>query len=502
MIKVFNLRGNQRTSGDLSRREGGKIFGSGSRTPIAITLLVRNPAAKGKAQIHYHDIGDYLSREEKLERIKKFASVMSPEMQLSSITPNEENDWLNQRDGLFDTFIPIVAEKKYDCSAMSFFILNTRGLETSRDSIVYSSSQEGLSRNVHNMIVEYNAQRIDFQEIRRTKEIKVEDFVKDETKEIIWTRGTRNDLDRNIAYSYDEKSCRIAMYRPFFKQFAYFSSQCNEYVNQWPKIFPTPQTKNLVICVSGLGGSKEHSVFISNRIIDLNCLDSGTQCFPMFYFEKVKQDQPGLFDFEKSDYSRRDGISDFILERARALNPKITKENIFYYVYGILHNPDYIKRFSADLKKTLPRIPLPEEYWIFKAYCKAGEELAKLHLNYEDGELCRDVIVSGCEYGDFRVKKMRFISKDDKRTILLNERIKIENIPLSAYDYIINGKSAIEWVMEKYAITINAESGILNDPNKWSENPRYILDLLLRVIQMSTETRKIIAKLPKLYFPG
>ena len=128
--------------------------------------------------------------------------------------------------------------------------------------------------------------------------------------------------------------------------------------------------------------------------------------------------------------------------------------------------------------------------------------MAKLHLNCEDGELCRDVIVSGCEYGDFRVKKMRFISKDDKRTILLNERIKIENIPLSAYDYIINGKSAIEWVMEKYAITINAESGILNDPNKWSENPRYILDLLLRVIQMSTETRKIIAKLPKLYFPG
>ena len=500
MINVFNLRGNQRTSGELSRREGGKIFGSGSRTPIAITLLVRNPAAKGKAQIHYHDIGDYLSREEKLERIKKFTSVLSPEMKLSSITPNEENDWLNQRDGLFDTFIPMEADKKFNTASTSFFVLNSRGLETARDSWVYNSSQDALTENIGRMIDFYNQQVKQF--LQESDKKKAEEEISLDPHKISWSSSLLSNLHSGVATSFEEKYLTQAMYRPFFKQHLYRGDLMIHRRGQWDMIFPTPQTKNLVICVSGLGGSKEHSVFISNRIIDLNCLDSGTQCFPMFYFEKVKQDQPGLFDFEKSDYSRRDGISDFILERARALNPKITKENIFYYVYGILHNPDYIKRFSADLKKTLPRIPLPEEYWIFKAYCKAGEELAKLHLNYEDGELCRDVIVSGCEYGDFRVKKMRFISKDDKRTILLNERIKIENIPLSAYDYIINGKSAIEWVMEKYAITINAESGILNDPNKWSENPRYILDLLLRVIQMSTETRKIIAKLPKLYFPG
>ena len=501
-IYVFNLRGNCRTSGELRRKEGGNVFGLGSRTPISITLLVKKPGNNAPARIQYRDIGDYFNQVEKLQKVKDLASLLSPEMQLSSITPNEENDWLNQRDGLFDTFIPIGDKDNKDGKTI-FVPYYSRGCASARDAWVYNFSEEALTRNISSMIDFYNGNVDELIIAQKSKpETAPDEIIKLDPTKISWTRGLRHDFERLKKHPYRSECLRIATYRPFVKMHYYFDRNFNDMIYQIPRLFPTPQTKNLVICVSGLGGSKEHSVFISNRIIDLNCLDSGTQCFPMFYFEKVKQDQPGLFDFEKSDYSRRDGISDFILERARALNPKITKENIFYYVYGILHNPDYIKRFSADLKKTLPRIPLPEEYWIFKAYCKAGEELAKLHLNYEDGELCRDVIVSGCEYGDFRVKKMRFISKDDKRTILLNERIKIENIPLSAYDYIINGKSAIEWVMEKYAITINAESGILNDPNKWSENPRYILDLLLRVIQMSTETRKIIAKLPKLYFPG
>lgn len=170
-------------------------------------------------------------------------------------------------------------------------------------------------------------------------------------------------------------------------------------------------------------------------------------------------------------------------------------------MYGVLHNQAYRKRFSADLKKKLPHIPFPDEYKVFKAYCKAGRDLASLHLNYEVGPFCKTVIVSGCEHGKYRVQKMRFISKDDKRTIIFNEFIRIENIPLVAYDYVINGKSAIEWVMERYAVTTNADSGILNDPNQWSENPRYILDLLLRVIQMSVDTVQIVTKLPEMNFP-
>ena len=501
MINVFNLRGNCRTSGELRRKEGGNVFGLGSRTPISITLLVKKPGNNAPAKIQYRDIGDYFNQVEKLQKVKDLASLLSPEMQLSSITPNEDNDWLNQRDGLFDTFIPVAAEKKYDSSSMSFFILNTRGLETSRDSIAYNSSREMLAQNICNMIEGYNAQRIAFQEAQRNGKIKVEDFVEDATKKIIWTRGTKNDLARNIQYSYDDKKCRIAMYRPFFKQFAYFSPQCNEYVNQWPQIFPTPQTKNLVICVPGVGVTKDFSVFITDIIPDLELIGK-SQCFPLYYFEEVQTDELNLYDNAESQFIRHDGITDFALSRARELNPKITREDVFYYVYGFLHNQAYRKRFSSDLKKSLPHIPFPNGYPVFKAYCKAGRDLAALHLNYETGPFCKTVIVSGSERGKYHVQKMRFISKDDKRTIIFNEFIKIENVPLVAYDYVINGKSAIEWVMERYAVTTNADSGILNDPNQWSENPRYILDLLLRVIQMSVDTVQIVTKLPEMNFPG
>ena len=482
----------------MSRREGGKIFGSGSRTPIAITLLVRNPAAKGKAQIHYHDIGDYLSREEKLERIKKFASVLSPEMQLSSITPNEDNDWLNQRDGLFDTFIPMEADKKFNTASTSFFVLNSRGLETARDSWVYNSSQSALTENIGRMIDFYNQQVKQY--LQESDKKKAEEEISLDPHKISWSSSLLSNLHSGVTTSFAEKYLTQAMYRPFFKQHLYRGDLMIHRRGQWDMIFPTPQTKNLVICVPGVGVTKEFSVFITDIIPDLELIGK-SQCFPLYYFEEAQTDELNLYDHAESQFIRHDGITDFALSRARELNPKITREDVFYYVYGFLHNQAYRKRFSSDLKKSLPHIPFPNGYPVFKAYCKAGRELAALHLNYETGPFCKTVIVSGSERGKYHVQKMRFISKDDKRTIIFNEFIKIENIPLVAYDYVINGKSAIEWVMERYAVTTNADSGIQNDPNQWSESPRYILDLLLRVIQMSVDTVQIVTKLPEMNFP-
>ena len=495
------MRGNQRTSGDLSRREGGKIFGSGSRTPIAITILVKKPQ-KGdeKAKIFYHDIGDYLTREDKLNKIKAFGSILSPEMELSSITPSKDHDWINKKDELFQTFASIVSLKKYDVLSNSFFIFNTRGLETSRDHIVYNSSKLQLVHNVKKMISIYNTRReLLFYKCADTQ---AENSVDDEKSEVVWTRGTKNNLQRNLKYEFSDSNCRSAIYRPYFKQHVYFSKQCNEYTNQWPKLFPDPQSKNLVICVPGIGVTKDFSVMMVNIIPDLELIGK-SQCFPLYYYEKNDSQQSDLYTTSsQGQYIRHDGISDFALNLARELNPKTTKEDIFYYIYGFLHNPEYRTRFAADLKKSLPRIFFPATYEEFKKYCEAGRHLAKLHLNYESGPLCPSVVVSGCEHGNFKVDKMRFIAKDDKRTIIFNNDITIENIPQEAYNYVINGKSAIEWIMERYAVTIDKNSKIVNDPNQWSEDPRYVLDLLLRIIQMSLETLKIVNKLPKLNLPN
>ena len=267
-------------------------------------------------------------------------------------------------------------------------------------------------------------------------------------------------------------------------------------------LFPSPNIKNLVICVSGVAASKDFSVLITAIIPNLDFLEK-TQCFPLYYYEERQKSSPTLFDAgTENEFIRRDGVSDFILGRAQKIyGNRVTKEDIFYYVYGILHSPEYRTRFANDLKKMLPRIPLvdePREFWSFS---KAGRELAELHINYESVPLYEGVTITGAEKGLFNVEKMRFPKKGQKDTIIYNSSIIIENIPDKAYEYIVNGKSAIEWVMERYQVSTHKESGITNDPNDWAKevrNPRYILDLMLSVINVSLKTVDIVAGLPEL----
>ena len=485
-IYVFNLRGNQRTSGELSRQEGGKIFGSGSRTPISITILVRKPNHIGNATIHYEAVADYLSREEKLTLVSERGSILSANMKLSSIVPNEAGDWINQRDGLFETFIQIGS--KEDKTAKTFFVpYYSCGVKTQRDTWCYNYSKSALTDNMERTIQFYNSNL-------------GQKPVLDSTK-INWTYSTTAAHDRGDKKAFDAASITPAMYRPFCKQFLYFNSEWNERVYQMPKIFPTPQSKNLVICISGVGVTKEFSCIIVDTIPDLELIGK-SQCFPLYWYEKNERDTLSLFDIGNDEFAKHSGVTNFILQRAREeYGPRTTAEDVFYYVYGLLHNHQYRKHFSSDLKKSLARIPFDLSPQDFKSFVKAGRKLAELHLNYETGPLCQQLIITGDDDpSKLKVTKMRFPSKENKGTILFNESVKIENIPMVAYDYVVNGKSAVEWIMERYAVTKNSDSGIVNDPNLWSDNPRYILDLVSRVIQMSVETQKIVVGLPKLNF--
>ena len=504
-IWVFNLRGNQRTSGELSRKEGGKIFGSGSRTPIAITLLVKNPGKPaGKATIHYVDIGDYLNREEKLAIINKNHSVGNPEMPWQTLQPNEHGDWLNQRNDLFETFIP--TGNKDDKKAGTFFVpFYSNGLKTQRDAWCYNSSKSQLERNIRLTTDCYNEQQEAFQQAKRSQpHLTAKEFLSYDSTKISWTRALEWDLEKGKRHDYISGEIVTAHYRPFYKQHLYFSRAFNEMRYQIPKLFPTPDTKNLVICVSGLGASKDFSTIITDCIPDIQLQFNG-QCFPLYYYEERQKSSPTLFDAAtENEQIRRDGLSDFILERAQKMyGNRVTKEDIFSYVYGILHSPEYRTRFANDLKKMLPRIPLVEEPRHFWSFSKAGRELANLHLNYETVPPSQEVTVTGAETGHFTVEKMRFPKKGQKDTIIYNSAITIQNIPAKAWDYTVNGKSAIEWIMERYQLTTHKESTITNNPNDWAKevgNPRYILDLLLSVINVSVKSVEIVEGLPELRF--
>jgi predicted helicase len=505
-IWVFNLRGNARTNGEVRQKEAGNVFGGGSRTPITITLLVKNPMAKTKkAVIHYYDIGNYLSREEKLDIIHKLSSVANPEIQWSILKPNEQGDWLNQRTEKFDTFISIAPDKKFNLKTQSFFNTYAVGVNTSRDSWIYNFSKKNLKNNISSMIAFYDSQRVLYQKATaKNPKLRVEDFIDPNPKKISWSRSLREDVQSNVLYDFDQVSLRISSYRPFCQQNIYLNKGFNEAIGLSPKLFPNPDMENLVICISGAGGSNEFTVLITNRIPDFH-LNGATQAFPLYYYEEQDKQSPTLWDAAgQSDYIRRDGVSDFILERAKKMYGKnVSKEDIFYYVYGILHSPEYRTIFANDLKKTLPRIPLVEDVKDFWKFSKTGRQLAELHINYESVPPYKGVKVSGDDGKFYKVEKMRFPAKGEKDSINYNSKITVSNIPDKAYEYVVNGKSAIEWVMERYQVTTHPESGITNDPNDWAKevgNPRYILDLLLSVINVSVQTVELVSGLPRLKF--
>jgi predicted helicase len=512
-IYVFNLRGNARTQGELRRKEAGNVFGSGSRTPISITLLVKNPKVKTeKATIHYYDIGDYLSCDDKLAIVKKYQNIEELKKQWKTLTPNDHGDWISQRNDVFETFIELEPTKKFDQKSSTFFTLNSLGINTNRDSWVYNSNKKVVIENMQKMIAFYNTQVEDFiKEKTKNSNLNVNDFIESDERKISWSSSLIPNLERGNKTQFEKENFAINLYRPFFKQFLYFGDKMIHRKGQMNELFPNIKLKNLVISVTGIGSSKEFSCIISDSMPDLQ-VQMNNQCFPLFYYEKREKVSKGLFDEEgDSEFIRRDGISDFILERAKKQYGKnVEKEDIFYYVYGFLHSPEYKELFANDLKKMLPRLPLVDDVKDFWVFSKAGRKLSELHLNYETVPAFEGVNVKLPDvkyqmdvYEFHRVEKMRFPKKDQKETIIYNSRIIIENIPVKAFEYIVNGKSAIEWIMERYQLSTHKESGIKNDPNDWSrevEQPSYILDLLLSIINVSVQTVDIVEGLPKVKF--
>ncbi len=497
-VYVFNLRGNQRTQGELSRMEGGKVFGEGSRTPVAITLLIRNPQHKGPVDIYYHDIGDYLSRDEKLKVISQFGNV--DEIPWVRIIPNDSGDWINQRDDSYSTFLPLGDRNAKGQESNAVFRTFSSGVSTQRDAWSYNYSPQRLEDNMRRMIDNYN---------RFVKEyIKsggpIEKYIRADKREISWVQNLIKDLEKGRHAQFDEREIVLANYRPFQKMWLYKQRQLIWSPYRTPTLFPEG-VKNLVIHATGPGASVDFGVLMLDKVPSYHSMDTG-QGFPLYFYRERKTSTtagatlPGL---EDEGDSRIDAVSDWALELFRRRYHKtISKEDIFYYVYGVLSAPEYINRYRVNLKKESTRVPLLAE---FDTYSNYGKELADLHLNYE--EIKNDFVsvnVSEKKADEatlYRVEKMRFDKSGDKSVIVFNQFITIGNIPLELYSYRVNGKSPIEWVMDRYMVKIDSDSGNLNDPNEFSKDPKYVLNLLVSVIAMSHKVIGLQKSLPELVIP-
>lgn len=526
VIYCFNLRGDQRTSGETSRKEAGKIFGSGSRTPVAIALFVKNKDRKGECVLKYNDIGDYKSREEKLSIVSISASKNGVDWQ--QIKPNADGDWIYKRDPRFQDFAPIGAKKHKNGGFRPIFDLYSLGVATNRDAWAYNFSLESLSSTMKEMISFYNRQSKAYKQTvaDSDKAPTLAEFIDNDPKKISWTNRLKKDLERFKQHSFDEQSVVQAMYRPFCRQYVYFNHAFNERVYKMPSIFPTPNAANLIISVVGPGARQDFAALITNHLADLHLAPDGAQCFPLYIYESNDDSDESLFaDGDEAQHTdgfrRRHAIPTEVLGdfRSRHSSSDISSEDIFYFVYGLLHSRAYRSAFASDLNKELPRIPAVNKFENFQAFSQAGRDLAHWHLNYETVDRHPvelefrggPTLFENCKDEHFYVKKMKFGKMNDpetgkrvndKSTVIYNEYITIKEIPLEAYDYVVNGKPAIEWVMERQAVTTDKKSGIVNDANLWAtetmENAAYPLELLMRVITVSLETNKIVDNLPAL----
>ncbi|WP_315914974.1 type ISP restriction/modification enzyme [Arthrobacter sp. lap29] len=492
-IYVYNLRGNQRTAGEQSRKEGGKIFDSGSRNTVAVLILVKKPGATPGAVLHYKDIGDYLDRKEKLALVDA-ASIGT--LDWDTITPNAEGDWINQRDDVFDTFQPL-GDKRSGAGVANAY---SAGLQTNRDAWVYNDSQAQLNANIEMTTRAFNEQLTDG---KRSLDPRL----------ISWTSGLEKRFDDGTLIDAKLQPSRLSIYRPFNKRHVTSQIDLIHRPAIMTRLFPEPDSKNYGFYVVGSGNDKPFSVLMVDAIPDLSLWGSGQgQFFPRYtYTTPTVGDDLFSAAGAPSSSERVDNITDGTLADYRtAYGAAVCKDDIFFYVYGLLHSPDYRTEFAADLKKMLPRIPKVPGAEKFMAFSQAGRDLSALHIGYEEQEpfplteVGTSVVPVGDDYEKYAVKKMKYGGKAgawDKTRILYNSKVTLEGLPVEAQRYMLGARSGLDWILERYQVKTDKASGIVNDPNDWSrehEQPRYIIDLIGRIVAVSLETNRIVDGLPAL----
>ena len=470
-LYIFNLRGDQRTLGEQSRREGGKIFGSGSRTPVAISILVKD--GSDSHELHYHDIGDYLSQKEKLAIISEFGDVS--QLDWRKIIPDENNDWLNQRDPNYQKYDRLAGE------STSVFNNNSMGILTSRDAWVYGYSKEKVAQNTERLVQNYN------NELKRLKNIPVnerKDLLNRKSDYINWSRKLERFAVNDIELEYHQSHLKLSLYRPFTKKWVYHDKALNEEARLYYNKFGQ---NNLVINTTGRGATRDFSPLVVDYIPSNDFMEKG-QGF-MRYDNEV--DETSLFP-------NKDNINQEFADKLG-----LNLDDTFAYIYGLLNSKEYQTKYANDLKKDLARIPIVKNK---ERYVEVGKALMDLHLNYEEVPVYDGVEITPLVNPSYKVTKMRFAKKRDENgksvndlsTIIFNSDITISNIPEKAYEYVVNGRSAIEWIIDQYQVKTDKKSGITDDPNDYSDDEKYIFNLLLRIINVSVQTVDLINSLPEL----
>lgn len=463
-IYILNLRGAiHGKTGELAKKEGQNIFDI--MTGVSVSILIKD--GTDVHQIHYSDIGDYLSKNEKLDKINSYTSI--GKIQFTSIQPDKYNDWVNKRNIEYQSFISL-ADKQQD----AIFKTNTMGVKTNRDVWTINFGQKKLMAIINTFIDHYNYEREKYNENNDYAINKSVSYIK-------WTSKLLTRMKINKKIIFNSRKLILTMYRPFTKKWMYYDVNLIErprnYLSSWGK-------NNIELFTTGRGISRNFSLLVTSNIPNAELMYAGQG------FLLINNDLQLISD----------GLN---INKKFAEKLGLSKKNTFNYIYGLLNSIDYQTKYQNDLRKNIARIPIVKNKM---NYVEIGQKLINLHLNYETVPIYDRCRIEYKGTVDYRVRKMKFAKKrnaegklkKDRSTIIFNDSIAIENIPEKAYQYIVNGKSAIEWIMDQYQVKTDKKTGITDDPNDYSDDPKYIFNLLLRIINVSVQTVDLINELPPL----
>lgn len=463
-ILILDLKGALRGKTKLDlKSEGQNIFNI--LTGVAIIILIKD--GSDNHVLKYGSIGEGLSRKNKLSLLREKMNICN--FHLEKIIPNKNNEWINQ------TYDDKKSPYIYNDNSVQdgFFYTKQLGINSKRDKWVYNFSEHDLQRNMRKTIENYNL------EVKK-KERNPKYVATEDTQKISWSSELRKKYKNRKALSYHKEKIIKALYRPFTLKYLYLDNDWIARHGNWDEY-----SGQSMIILPGKSNRRSFSILVSKYVIDQNMMDAGAQTF------FIQNNSDGLLE-----------TTNFNIALCQKYG--LTSKNFIYYVYALLESKEYRKLYRGNLKKRLPQIPLITEK---KRYIEIGKKLMNLHLNYELVPIYDKCDITFHVEADYKVRKMKFAKKvdpetgkrvNDRSTIIFNDDITIKNIPEKAYEYVVNGRSAIEWIMDQYQVKTDNKSGIIDDPNDFSDDPKYIFNLLLRIINVSVQTVDLVNELPKL----
>ncbi len=427
-IYIIDLKGNARTSGERRRKEGGNVFSDEIRVGVAVYFLVRKEGSEG-CNVYYNAIKDYASADEKKDYLveNKFK-----EIKFEHVMPDADDNWINLVSNDFDTLVPLsnkeTKQAKRKIEERAIFKLFSLGVVTNRDEWVYDLSDKILSSKIQYLIRRYNSD-VEKHFGKHTKAELADVLAKD----LKWTRAVKADLMEGKKYRFHANRILTCVYRPFCARKLYYSSDLNEMQYQMPVIFPGTRWQNKVISFNSLP-SKPFSVLSSDKLVDLH-LVGDSQCLPLYRYDDGDRIENitdwGLEQFRKM-YEREPARGGKHRKRSTFANKarkpgQIEKEDIFHYVYGVLHNPAYRKKYELNLRREFPRIPFYDDFWKWASW---GKKLMDLHINYEKA---KPYPLKRKESGE-DADKAKLKADKDKGAIIIDEATTLTGVPVEAWD--------------------------------------------------------------------